>query len=103
MVDEPGEQAEGDADNYAGDNRKVERGVFGFERNVARKAAKVEWEFAAEKEKGADKDKCRAQDEQNPAEFAKVHTLILKGLPWKRNSLLARERKPHAARGRTPS
>jgi len=55
--DEPQNQAEADAEQDAGRQRKVKRGVLAFMDNVAGQAAQTERELSAKIEKPADEHK----------------------------------------------
>jgi hypothetical protein len=67
--DEPQNQAEADAEQDAGRQRKVKRGVLAFMDNVAWQAAQAERELSAKIEKCADKRENTGQIEQRSAEL----------------------------------
>jgi len=73
VIDEPENQAEGGAEDKAGNNRKVERGVVGFVGDVAGKFAEAKRELSTEVEKGADENQDAAEDEKRTTDVAKVH------------------------------
>jgi hypothetical protein len=77
MVDEPEKEAQRNADDETGDDGKVEGGVVAAMDDVARKAAKTEGEFAAEKEKCANEEQDSSEDEQGSAKLAVVHAAIM--------------------------
>ena len=70
MGEEPEEQREGGAEHEAGDDRKIERGVFATVDDVAGKAAETQRELAAKVEKRAKNDQEDAENEEHAAEFA---------------------------------
>jgi hypothetical protein len=71
---EPEEEREGEAEDKAGDDRKIEGGVFATVDDVAGEAAETQGEFSAEVKKSADEDKQNAENQKSAAEFAeRVH------------------------------
>ena len=78
MSDEPEEQCIGHAEQQAGDDGKVEGGVFAAVDDVAGEATQSEGEFSTEVEKCAYDDKETAENEKRAAEFAdRFHRNIL--------------------------
>lgn len=78
MVDEPEEERKTEAEEEAGDDREVDRGVFATMNDVAGESSQAEREFAAEVQKSAQTDKEPTENEESPAEFAeRVHPGIL--------------------------
>ena len=78
MREEPEEQRECGAEEEAGDDGKVERGVFAAVDDVAGKFSQAERELCAKVKKSANKDEESAENEEGAAEFAKrVHPGIL--------------------------
>jgi len=76
--EDPKEEREGGAEYEAGDDWKVEGGVFTAMDDVAREAAEAEGEFATKVEKSTGEDKEAAEQQESAAEFAKgVHGGIL--------------------------
>ena len=75
--DEPEEDGERGADDKAGDDRKVERGVFAAVNNVARKFPQAEWQLVSEIKKDTDQDEEPAEEDERAAEFAWIHEVIL--------------------------
>lgn len=74
MGEEPEEEREGDAEDEAGDDGEIERGVLAAMNNVAGKLAETEGEFSAEIEKSADDGEESSEKEKHTAEFAeRVH------------------------------
>ena len=72
--EEPEEKREGGAEKEAGDDRKVQSGVFAAMDDVAGEMARAEREFAAKKEKSAREDEEAAEEKKSAAEFAEgVH------------------------------
>jgi hypothetical protein len=69
-ADQPENQAEAGAQNNAGRNRKVKRGVFAFVNNVAGQSAQPKWQFAAEKKESAYKNQQSSGNQESPAKFA---------------------------------
>ena len=71
---EPEEQRESGAEDEAGDDGKVEGGVFAAVDDVARQAAKAQGELAAKVKESAENDQEDAQNEEHTAKFAEgVH------------------------------
>jgi hypothetical protein len=78
MRKEPQEQRKRGAEDEAGDDRKVERGVFAAMDDIARETAETEGEFPAKVKKGANDNQQAAEEEQCAAEFTeRVHPQIL--------------------------
>jgi hypothetical protein len=78
MSKEPEEQGEAEAEDEAGDDGKVEGGVFAAVDDVTGKAAEAEGQFSAKVKKCAYDDKEPAEHEEGAAEFAnRVHCRIL--------------------------
>lgn len=73
VIDEPSDQAEHKADDDAGDNGKVECGVFGLVGNVSGQTAESKREFAAKVEEGADEEQQAPKNQKSAAKFAKIH------------------------------
>jgi hypothetical protein len=72
--DEPEEERVSGADEEAGDNGKVKRGVLAAVDDVPGKPSEAEREFASEIENSADKDHEAADEEKRASEFAeRVH------------------------------
>jgi hypothetical protein len=69
--EEPQEQAESDAEQDAGRQRKIKRGVLAFVDNVAWQTAESEGELPAKIKEGANQCEQRRHNKQRPAEFAK--------------------------------
>jgi hypothetical protein len=69
--EEPKEQAESDAEQDAGRQRKVKCGVLAFVDNVAWQSAQPKRELSAKIKKGANQCEQRRHNKQRPAEFAK--------------------------------
>lgn len=70
MSDKPEEQSNGRAEEKAGDDGKIERGVFAAVDDVAWKATEAEGESSAEVKKRAHDDKEPAENEKRAAKFA---------------------------------
>ncbi len=71
---EPEEQRESGAENEAGDDGKVEGGVFATVDDVARQTAEAQGEPAAKIEESAEEDQEDAENEEHAAEFTeRVH------------------------------
>jgi hypothetical protein len=68
--EEPEEEREPDAQDEAGEDREVERGVFAAMDDVTGEAAEVQREFSAEVQKSADEGKECTHKEECAAEFA---------------------------------
>ena len=68
--EEPQEQAETHAEQDAGRQGKVKRGMLALVNNVSRQVAQAERELAAEVEESADERKDTCYNEQRPAEFS---------------------------------
>jgi hypothetical protein len=76
---EPEEERNAEAEDNAGDDRKVKRGVFAAVDDVAGKAAEAQGKFSAEVEKSANEHQEATEEEQGAAEFAqRVHEESLK-------------------------
>jgi len=74
LGEEPEEQRESGAEDEAGDDGKVEGGVFATMDDVAGKAAKAQGELAAKVEERAENDQEDPEDEEHTAEFSEgVH------------------------------
>jgi hypothetical protein len=71
MGEEPEEQRKCGAEDKAGDDRKVEGGVFAAVDDIAGETAEAEWKPAAEVKKGAYDNEEAAEEEESAAEFAK--------------------------------
>jgi hypothetical protein len=67
VIDEPEEQAQGDAEDEARNDRKVDPGVFAAMDDVAGKAAEAKRKFAAEVKESADGEDYRAEKEKSAA------------------------------------
>lgn len=77
---EPQNDGEGDAQDEAGDDRKVERRAFAVMNDVSGQAAEAEGEFGAEGEECAQENKERSEHEKRAAEIAeRVHGGSLRG------------------------
>lgn len=70
MSKEPEEQGEAEAEGEAGDDGKVEGGVFAAVDDVSGETAETEGEFSAKVEKRAYDDEEAAENEKGAAEFA---------------------------------
>jgi hypothetical protein len=78
MPYKPEKEREGGAEYEAGDDGKVESGVFAAMDDIARETAEAQREFSAEVKQSADKDEESAENEDGAAQFAKgVHPGIL--------------------------
>jgi hypothetical protein len=64
VIDEPEEQAKAGAEDNAGDDGKVECGVFGFIGDVTGELSEAKGKFPAKVEKGADDTEDDAEDEE---------------------------------------
>jgi len=74
MSKEPKEQRESGAEDEAGDDGKVEGGVFAAVDDVARQAAEAQGELAAKVKERADENQEDAENEEHAAKFAEgVH------------------------------
>jgi hypothetical protein len=72
--DEPEEKRNAEAEDKAGDDRKVKRGVFAAVDDVAGKSSQAEGEFFAEIEKSANDGEEAAEEKKGSSEFAgRVH------------------------------
>ena len=69
LVDDPEYQAEQDADDDAGDQRKVESGALAAMDDVARQAAEAKGKFGAEIKECANDDENGAKDQESAAEL----------------------------------
>jgi hypothetical protein len=69
--DEPQQQAKSYAEQNAGRQWKVKRGVLAFVHNVAGQAAEPEGELSAKIKERANQCEQRRHNKQRPAEFAK--------------------------------
>ncbi len=67
----PEKQAQPDAEQDAGGQRKIKRGVFTFVDDVTGQPAQPKWQFPAKIEKHTYQREQSAQHDQGPAEFAK--------------------------------
>jgi hypothetical protein len=75
---DPEEEREHDTYDEAGNDGKVERGVFAAVNDVAGQFSRAKGEFTAKIEESADKNQKAAEKEEGAAEFAKrVHEVIL--------------------------
>jgi hypothetical protein len=73
---EPEKKREDGAEEQAGNDGKIEGGMFAAVDDVARKFSKAKGEFAAEVKDSADERKQSAKEEDSSAEFAeRVHDL----------------------------
>ena len=82
--DEPEEERKHDADDEAGHDREVERGVFAAVNDVAGQFSQAEWQLVPEIKKEPNQDEEPSEEEKRTAEFAKrVHKAILPELPNK--------------------
>ena len=70
MRNDPKKKTETGAKDEAGDDRKVEGGVFAAVDDVAREAAEAQGELAAEVKERAEEDQEDAKNEEHTAEFA---------------------------------
>ena len=78
MRNDPEEECEHDTYDKAGDDGKVERGVFAAVNDVAGQFSQAEGEFAAKIEESTDKNQKAAEKEERAAEFARrIHEVIL--------------------------
>jgi hypothetical protein len=78
MREEPEEQRETGAEQEAGNDREIKRGVFAAMDDVAGEAAEAEREFSAEIKKSTQNDEKSTENENSAAEFANgVHSGIL--------------------------
>jgi hypothetical protein len=74
--EEPEQDGEGDADDQAGDNRKVEGGVLAAMNDIAGQAAKAERQARSEVQRSSNNNANRAKDQKGPSKFAeRVHSL----------------------------
>jgi len=74
MREEPEEQRKCGAEDKAGDDGKVEGGVFAAADDIAGETAKTKRELAAEVEESTEENKEPAEEEESAAEFAEgVH------------------------------
>ena len=74
VADEPEEEGEAEAQQEAGDDGEIERGVLAAIDNVARKTAEAEGEFAAEIEERPNGDENDAGEKEEFTEVAeRVH------------------------------
>jgi hypothetical protein len=72
--EEPQEERKADAKEETGDDGEIERCVFAAVDDVAGEASQAEREFGAEIEKCAEGDEEEAEEEERAAEFAeRVH------------------------------
>ena len=69
MSEQPEEERKTEAEEEAGDDRKVEGGAFAAVDDVAGEAAETPWEFSPEVKQSADKDQKSAENEEGAAEF----------------------------------
>jgi hypothetical protein len=77
--EEPEEKRERGAEDEAGDDGEVERGVFAAMDDVARKLAETKGELAAEIKKSAEDDKQSAEKQNTAAKFAQwIHARIIR-------------------------
>jgi len=78
MRNEPEEEREHETYDKAGNDRKVERGVFAAVDDVAGQFSQAEGEFAAKIEESTDKNQKAAEKEERAAEFTEgIHEVIL--------------------------
>jgi len=78
MREEPEEERDRGAEYETGDDWKIKGGVFAAMDDVARKAAKVEGQFATKAEKSTGEEKKASKQEESATEFANgVHNRIL--------------------------
>src|SRR5438067_661326 len=78
MRNEPEEEREHDTYDKAGNDWKVERGVFAAVDDVAGQLPQAERELAAKIEESTDKNQKAAEKEEGAAEFTgRVHEVIL--------------------------
>ena len=80
VIDEPENQADRDADDQAGDKRKIKCAVLAAMDDVAGQPAETQREFWAEVEKCADQDEHGSGEEKQAAEL----------LRWFHNDSVAR-------------
>src|SRR5580658_9597243 len=77
IIHDPENQREREAQNNAGDNRKIKSSMAALIGDVSGKAAEAKRKTRAEKQERAGSDKQDADDEQQLSEFAqRVHTLL---------------------------
>ena len=78
MRNEPEEEREHETYDKAGNDRKVERGVFAAVDDVAGQFPQAERELVAKIQKSADQNEERAKKEERAAEFTeRIHEVIL--------------------------
>src|SRR5437763_15300688 len=78
MRNEPEEEREHETYDKAGNDRKVERGVFAAVDDVAGQFSQAERELVAKIQKSADQNEERAKKEERAAEFTeRIHEVIL--------------------------
>jgi hypothetical protein len=68
---QPQEQAEPHAENNAGHNRKIKRGVLAFVDDVSRQTSQTKWQFPAKIEERTKENEQAAQHQQHASEFAR--------------------------------
>ena len=78
MRDEPKKDRQRDADDDAGNDRKVEGSVFAAVHDVPGQFSKAEGELAAEIEESTDEKQEAAEEKKRAAKFAeRIHEVIL--------------------------
>jgi hypothetical protein len=75
MSEQPEEERKTEAEEEAGDDRKVEGGMFAAVDDVAGEAAEAQREFSAEVKKSAHNHEESTENEKSAAEFAeRIHS-----------------------------
>lgn len=78
MRDEPEEQGKRDAEEQAGDDRKIESRVFAAVNDVAGQFSQAEREFVPKIKKGADQNDKPSEEDKRPPKLAeRIHSIIL--------------------------
>lgn len=78
MGNEPKKKRKNEAEEQAGNDRKVERGVFATVHDVARQFSRAEGELVPEVKKDADQhQKCSKEDKRAPEIAKRLHRGIL--------------------------
>lgn len=78
MRDKPEENRERDAEEQAGDDRKVERGMFATMNDVAGQFSQAEWQLAPKLKKATNQDEQPSEKDKRAPKLAKgVHDMIL--------------------------
>lgn len=78
VIDEPENQADGQADEQAGGDREIKRAVFAAVNDISWQTAETEGQFTAEIEQGANGDQGSAERQKNTAELSRgFHTGIV--------------------------